>query len=69
MVLYRMSILLEQDIDSIIVSYVEARIIKYNGNRRKTAESLGISIRTLRLWIIKYPALHQYKIQGHKRKT
>lgn len=38
----------------IVADFVVQRLKKFDGNRTKTARSLGISVRTLRYWIKAY---------------
>lgn len=43
------------------IKAVDRRLKKFRGNRRMTAESLGVSTRIVRIWIYKHESLAHWR--------
>lgn len=51
-----------QTLEEVKVRAVKRALLHFEGNKKRVAKALGISIRSVRNYVSRYPELHEFKV-------
>lgn len=53
---------LKEQVRQLTIRLVHMSLVKWKGNKTYTAKDLGVSVRSIRLWVSKHPELAKWKV-------